>query len=86
MSNMIWVNVGLCAMVLVVTYQVKLLFYCRATSFAERLRLGLAVIHGEQKEPESERLDGRQSPPPALAESQKFAYTFTDHAMDLPGS
>ncbi|XP_029214371.1 phosphoribosyl pyrophosphate synthase-associated protein 2-like isoform X1 [Acropora muricata] len=57
----------------------------RATSFAERLRLGLAVIHGEQKEPESERLDGRQSPPPALAESQKFAYTFTDHAMDLPG-
>jgi len=50
------------------------------------LRLGLAVIHGEQKEPESERLDGRQSPPPALAESQKFAYTFTDHAMDLPGS
>ena len=59
--------------------------YLRATSFAERLRLGLAVIHGEQKEPESERLDGRQSPPPALAESQKFAYTFSDHAMDLPG-
>jgi len=57
----------------------------RATSFAERLRLGLAVIHGEQKEPESERLDGRQSPPPALAESRKFAYTFTDNAMDLPG-
>ena len=45
----------------------------------------MAVIHGEQKEPESERLDGRQSPPPALAESQKFAYTFTDNAMDLPG-
>lgn len=42
------------------------------------------MIHGEQKEPESERLDGRQSPPPALAESRQFAYTLTD-TMDLPG-
>ena len=59
--------------------------HCRATSFAERLRLGLAVIHGEQKETESERLDGRQSPPPALAESRRFAYSLTD-TMDLPGN
>ena len=30
----------------------------RATSYAERLRLGIAVIHGEEKS-ESERDDGR---------------------------
>ena len=32
----------------------------RATSFAERLRLSLAVIHGEVKDQQ----DGRNSPPP----------------------
>ena len=42
------------------------------------------MIHGEQKEPESERLDGRQSPPPALAESRRFASVSID-SMDLPG-
>merc|ERR1719322_2347708 len=36
----------------------------RATSYAERLRLGIAVIHGEAKD-EEEDLDGRASPPPA---------------------
>ncbi|XP_077979395.1 phosphoribosyl pyrophosphate synthase-associated protein 2-like isoform X2 [Glandiceps talaboti] len=35
----------------------------RATSFAERLRLGLAVIHGESKISESDVVDGRHSPP-----------------------
>ena len=39
----------------------------RATSFAERLRLGFAVIHGEQKESESDKVDGRHSPPPQSA-------------------
>lgn len=34
----------------------------RATSYAERLRLGIAVIHGEVKE-EEEDIDGRNSPP-----------------------
>ncbi|XP_074647292.1 phosphoribosyl pyrophosphate synthase-associated protein 1-like isoform X4 [Tubulanus polymorphus] len=34
----------------------------RATSYAERLRLGIAVIHGEEKS-ESEKDDGRNSPP-----------------------
>lgn len=56
----------------------------RATSFAERLRLGLAVIHGEQKEVESEQLDGRQSPPPTLAEGRRFASVSMD-SMSLPG-
>ena len=36
----------------------------KATSYAERLRLGIAVIHGEQKESESDMVDGRNSPPP----------------------
>lgn len=37
----------------------------KATSYADRLRLGVAVIHGEQKDLEESGLeDGRQSPPP----------------------
>lgn len=35
----------------------------KATSYAERLRLGIAVIHGEQKESETDEVDGRNSPP-----------------------
>ncbi|UYV73915.1 PRPSAP1 [Cordylochernes scorpioides] len=35
----------------------------KATSYAERLRLGIAVIHGEQKESEQDMVDGRYSPP-----------------------
>lgn len=38
----------------------------KATSYAERLRLGIAVIHGEQKEAESDEVDGRYSPPPPV--------------------
>lgn len=36
----------------------------KATSYAERLRIRFAVIHGEQKESESDEIDGRYSPPP----------------------
>lgn len=36
----------------------------RATSYAERIRLGIAVIHGENKESEADEQDGRHSPPP----------------------
>ena len=40
-------------------------FFLRANSFAERLRLGLAVIHGEPKDMvDAEDDDGRYSPPP----------------------
>jgi ribose-phosphate pyrophosphokinase len=39
----------------------------KATSYAERLRLGIAVLHGEQKTDESEEVDGRYSPPAASA-------------------
>ena len=36
----------------------------KATSYAERLRIGIAVIHGEHKETEIDERDGRSSPPP----------------------
>lgn len=42
----------------------------KATSYAERLRLGIAVIHGEQKESESDEIDGRYSPPPCNLSSR----------------
>ena len=42
------------------------------------------MIHGEQKEMESEQLDGRQSPPPMLAEGRRFASVSID-SMSLPG-
>ena len=42
----------------------------RATSYAERLRLSIAVIHGEVKMCESEVDDGRNSPPPPEVESR----------------
>lgn len=44
----------------------------RATALAERLRLGIAVIHGElekELEPESDSHDGRNSPPTLLVPS-----------------
>lgn len=37
--------------------------FCRAQSYAERLRLGLAVIHGEAQCTEQDMDDGRHSPP-----------------------
>ena len=37
--------------------------FLRAQSFAERLRLGIAVIHGEAQDAESDMVDGRHSPP-----------------------
>lgn len=42
----------------------------KATSYAERLRLGIAVIHGEQKEADSDMVDGRYSPPPTTIASR----------------
>lgn len=37
--------------------------HLRAQSYAERLRLGLAVMHGEASQYDSEMVDGPQSPP-----------------------
>ncbi|KAL5239959.1 hypothetical protein ACI65C_007369 [Semiaphis heraclei] len=42
----------------------------KATSYAERLRLAIAVIHGEQKESDSDMVDGRNSPPPSTSRSR----------------
>lgn len=41
----------------------RLFLSCRAQSYAERLRLGLAVIHGEAQCTEQDMDDGRHSPP-----------------------
>lgn len=50
--------------VLVSTFHPPRLFSpSRAQSYAERLRLGLAVIHGEAQCSESDMADGRHSPP-----------------------
>uniref|UniRef100_A0A6P4EHP4 Phosphoribosyl pyrophosphate synthase-associated protein 2 isoform X10 n=2 Tax=Drosophila rhopaloa TaxID=1041015 RepID=A0A6P4EHP4_DRORH len=43
----------------------------KANSYAERLRLGLAVIHGEQKETDADEVDGRYSPPPTSSNRQR---------------
>lgn len=40
----------------------------RATGFAERLKLNIAVIHGcQDREIETEEIDGRNSPPPSTS-------------------
>lgn len=44
-------------------FELCLMLSLRAQSFAERLRLGIAVIHGEAQDAESDLVDGRHSPP-----------------------
>jgi len=53
----------------------------RAQSFAERLRLGLAVIHGDQLESDSEIVDGRHSPPPER--SRRISSMYSEVASEL---
>ncbi|KXJ28612.1 Phosphoribosyl pyrophosphate synthase-associated protein 2 [Exaiptasia diaphana] len=61
----------------------------RATSFAERLRLGIAVIHGEQKDDNFEEHDGRNSPPPRAHSSASFSFDVASSgdvaSLDVPG-
>lgn len=59
----------------------------RAQSFAERLRLGLAVIHGDQLEPDSEIVDGRHSPPPERSRnvSKQHFYSEVPSQLIPPG-
>ncbi|XP_061426098.1 phosphoribosyl pyrophosphate synthase-associated protein 2 isoform X1 [Lethenteron reissneri] len=45
----------------------------RAQSFAERLRLAMAVIHGEAQDAESDMDDGRHSPPPIVMKNSSSA-------------
>lgn len=49
----------------------------RATSMADRLRVGIAVLHGEEKDDERDDDDGRASPPPNedLSAMQDRVYT-----------
>jgi len=55
----------------------------RASSFAERLQLGFAVIHGEEKVDDSEKDDGRASPPPLESLTIHTRMTSVD-VHDLP--
>uniref|UniRef100_A0A6M2DSQ8 Putative ribose-phosphate pyrophosphokinase n=1 Tax=Xenopsylla cheopis TaxID=163159 RepID=A0A6M2DSQ8_XENCH len=62
----------------------------KATSYAERLRLGIAVIHGEQKESESDEVDGRYSPPtvPSVSNASSRIRTISQsrsRTMDVSG-
>ncbi|ESN93914.1 hypothetical protein HELRODRAFT_87916 [Helobdella robusta] len=43
----------------------------RASSYAERLHLNIAVIHGEEKIAESDTVDGRNSPPPTNVQRKR---------------
>ncbi|XP_067617101.1 phosphoribosyl pyrophosphate synthase-associated protein 2 isoform X2 [Eurosta solidaginis] len=58
----------------------------KATSYAERLRLGIAVIHGEQKEAESDEVDGRYSPPPSTYNSDIIGNTVEMCSCSPPSS
>ena len=57
----------------------------RASSYAERLQLGFAVIHGEEKTAESEKDDGRASPPPSEGHTASRV-TSVVSVYDLPGT
>lgn len=71
-----------CICLYVLFLSVSLTFVClrvclRAQSYAERLRLGLAVMHGDAHHSESDMADGRQSPP--------LSRTTTGHTgLELP--
>ena len=56
----------------------------RATSYAERLRLGFAVIHGEGRVHESEEEDGRNSPPPPSSSSLSLDHRMAATGLELP--
>jgi hypothetical protein len=56
----------------------------RATSYAERLHLNIAVIHGEEKLAESETDDGRHSPPPLSIESRTSGGSYIPGLSILP--
>ena len=58
----------------------------RASSFAERLHLGFAVIHGEEKVDDSEKDDGRASPPPSLESLSLVTRMTSVDVHDLPGT
>jgi len=59
----------------------------KATSYAERLRIGVAVIHGVQKESESDLVDGRSSPPPSgAAGTVRQSLTTTEQHQPAQGA
>jgi len=55
----------------------------RASSYAERLRLGIAFMHGEVKEEDDEE-DGRASPPPQELVQESLVNRVTSVGVSLP--
>lgn len=55
----------------------------RASSYAERLRLGIAFMHGEVKEEDDEE-DGRASPPPQELAEESLVNRVTSVGVSLP--
>ena len=50
----------------------------RASSYAERLRLRIAVIHGQKEiEHDDDETDGRNSPPPMIEQEPEEPVTYT---------
>jgi len=56
----------------------------RATSYAERLRLNIAVIHGQEKD-EADRDDGQHLPLPNEAEKSSCHPSLKSGLKLLPG-
>lgn len=55
----------------------------RASSYAERLRLGIAFMHGEVKEEDDEE-DGRASPPPFQPKLTSINERVTEVGVNMP--
>ena len=50
----------------------------RASSYAERLRLRIAVIHGQKEvEHDDDAMDGRNSPPPIIEQEPEESTIYT---------
>lgn len=55
----------------------------RANSFAERLQLNIAVLHGEHVQADSDKCDGRQSPPLGIARGTRSRGTSESICNDI---
>jgi len=55
----------------------------RANSFAERLQLNIAVLHGEHVQEDSDKCDGRQSPPLGIARGTRSRGTSESICNDI---
>ena len=60
------------------THHLYMLSLFRASSYAERLRLRIAVIHGQKEvEHDDDETDGRNSPPPLIEQEPEEPTVYT---------